>query len=99
MRDNLATMTASTRPKVHNLIAARDDFAIMLDQNQRVTEVTQLVKCLEQAMVVARMQTDCRLIQYIQYAAQTTAQLTGQPDPLGFVTGERGGGTSKTQVA
>src|SRR4051812_5827592 len=61
----------------------------MLDNDDRVSHVTQSPQRLEQSIVVARMKADRRLIQNVQYADQAAADLTCQANPLRFAPRQR----------
>ena len=74
-----------------NLVGAFNDLLVMLHNQQCVAQVPQSMKCLEQSSVVTRMQTDGRLVQYIEHAAQSASQLTCQADALSFTIGQRCG--------
>ncbi len=52
----------------------------------------------KQPIVVARVQADRRLVQDVEHAHQSTADLTGQSDPLRLAAGERGCGTVQREV-
>src|SRR5258708_6671280 len=53
----------------------------------------------EQARVVAGMQADAGLVENVQNAAKTRADLRGQADALGFAAGKRGRGTLQAEIA
>ena len=52
----------------------------------------------EQAVVVARMQADGRLVEDVEHADQAAADLAGQADALGLAAGERRGGAVERQI-
>ena len=98
VRHDLPTELAGTRPEIANVVAARNHLPIMLDDHQRIPQVAQLVQGAEQPAVVARMQADRRLVQYVQHAAQSAAQLAGQPDALRLAVGQRRCAAGKRQI-
>src|SRR5205807_2391218 len=51
--------------------------------------VPQCAQRIEQAQVVTRMQTDSRLVEDIEYAAQVRAELCGQSNSLRFPAAQR----------
>ena len=67
---NPASVFSGTRSDVDNPIALVDGFFIMLDNNHCVAEITQSNQGFDEATVVALVQADTRLIQYIQGADQ-----------------------------
>ena len=84
-----AAAVAGGGAEVEQLIGAGEDFAIVLDHEQRVAQIAQLFERADQAAVVARMQADRRLVEHVEHAAQSAAHLAGQPNSLGFAAGER----------
>ena len=44
------------------------------------------------------MQTDARLIQYVEHSREARADLGRQPNPLGFATAEGHGGSIQAQI-
>ena len=53
---------------------------------------------LEQAKIVARMQTDRRLIEHVKNAAQIRAELRRQTNPLRFAAAQRLGRTAEREI-
>ena len=53
---------------------------------------------VEQAVVVARVQPDRRLVENVEHADQAAADLAGQPDALRLAAGERGGGAVEREI-
>ena len=60
----------------------------MFDDDHGIAEVAQKSQRVQQALVVALVQTDRRLIKYVHDAHQAGANLAGQADALGFTTGQ-----------
>ena len=52
----------------------------------------------EQAVVVARVQADARLVEDVEHADEAAADLAGQADALGLAAGERRGRAVERQV-
>ena len=93
-----AAQAAGAGSEIDDVVGALDGFGIMLDHQHGVAEIAQTRKRIEQAVVVARMQSDGRLIQDIQHAAKFRTDLRRQADALGFAARKRGGGTREAQV-
>ncbi len=70
----------------------------MLDDDDRIAEVAQIGERTEQALVVALVQSDRRLVEHIHDADQAGADLAGEADALGFAAGERVGATIERQI-
>ena len=97
-RDHLAAVYASARANVDDVVSRADRIFIVLDHDHRVAEVAQVDQRAEQALVVALVQADGRLIQHVHHAYQTRANLACQTDTLGFTAGERFCRAGKRQV-
>ena len=89
---------AGARTEIEQVIGRADNFAVVLDQNERVAEVAQVLQSGEKPAVVARMQSDCRLVQHVQYARQTAADLAGQADSLRFAARQGWGRPRERQI-
>ena len=55
---------------------------IVLDDDDRVAEVTQPQQRVEQFLVVPLVQADRRLVEHVEHADEAGADLRGEPDPL-----------------
>ena len=93
-----AAQASGAGAEIDDVIGALDGFGIVLDHQHGVAEIAQTRERIEQAVVIARMQSDGRLIEDIQHAAQFRADLRGQADALGFAARERGGGSREAQI-
>src|SRR5258708_24615178 len=80
------------------MICSPNDFPVMFYENEGIAEVPEVEKSLEQALVVARMQADGGFIQNIKHASQTAADLTGQPNSLGFSSRKRGCRPAQSEI-
>ena len=58
----------------------------------------QFVEGVEQVAVVAFVQSDGRLVEHVEDAAEAGAELGGETDALGFAAGEGGRGTVEGEV-
>ncbi len=89
LRDDAPAVHAGARAEVHDVIGLADRVLVVLDDDDRVAEVAQPVQRVEQALVVALVQADRRLVQDVHDADQARADLARQPDALGFAARER----------
>src|SRR3990172_4847243 len=71
-------MLASTRPKINQIIRARDHFQIMFDDQDSVAKVADLAQHLYHAVCVALMNAYGRLIKYHFVGCKCLRQ-EGQP--------------------
>ena len=71
----------------------------MLHHHDRVAQIPQPAERGEQALVVMLVQTDRRLVEHVEDAGQTGADLRRQADPLRLASGQRRGAAGQRQVA
>ncbi|VTM87635.1 Uncharacterised protein [Raoultella ornithinolytica] len=83
---------------IDDVVGGADGVFIMLDDNHRIAQITQMNQRAEQTFVIALMQADGRLIQHIHHADQAGANLACQANTLGFTAGERFCRTGERQV-
>ena len=77
-----AAVLARSRPQVENPIGRTHNIRIMLDHQNRVSEIAQAVKNLNQPVRIPRVQPDRRLIQHIQRSYQPRSQRSRQLNTL-----------------
>ena len=70
LRDDFAAVHAGARAEIDNMIGAPHRFFVVLDDDERISFFAQRRQRFEQAQIVARMQTDGRLIEHVKHAAQ-----------------------------
>ncbi len=97
--DQVAAGIARAGTEVNNEIGAADGFLIVLDDEDGVAEIAKMFERAEEARVVAGVKTDARLVEDIENAAKTRADLRGEADALGLAAGESGGGAVETEIA
>ena len=93
-----AAVLAGARADVDDPVGGADGVLVVLDDEHRVAEVAQADQRLDQAMVVALVQPDRRLVEHVQRADQTGPDLAGEPDALRLTAGEGAGRTGQRQV-
>ena len=91
--DDLATVLAGAGTDVDDPVALADRLLVVLDDDHRVAEVAQPGERVDQPAVVALVQADRRLVEHVQRADETGADLRRQPDALRLAAGERAGRT------
>ena len=70
------------------MVSGANCFFVMLHHNHGITEIAQMDKRTQQALVIALVQADRRLVQYIHNANQARTNLARQTDTLGFTAGK-----------
>ena len=91
-------MHARTGADVDDVVGAADGVLVVLDDDHGVADVAQLLERLQQAVVVALVQADRRLVEDVHDAGEAGADLRGQPDALRLAAGERFGRAVERQV-
>src|SRR5260221_10058662 len=99
MRDKVAAGIARAGTEVDDEIGAANGVFIVLDDEHGVAEIAKLLEGAEEAIVVAGVQADGRLVENVKYAAEARTDLRGEADALGFAAGERGGRTVEAEIA
>ena len=88
MRHQRAAMAARAGTKIDHVVGAADRLFIVLDHEHRVAEIAQLFERVQQAVVVAMVQSDRRLVEHVEHAPQLRSDLRGQADALAFAAGK-----------
>jgi len=72
---------------------------VVFDHHNAVTSIAQIAESAYQSVVVTRMQTDSRFIEYVTCSSQIRPELGGQPDPLGFAARQGIGGPVERKIS
>ena len=94
-----ATLPARPFAEVEDPVRGPDRLLVVFDHDDGVAEVADAGERRQQALVVALVQADGRLVQDVEDALHAAADLAGQPDAMGLSARERGGGPIQGQVA
>ena len=91
---------ANARPgaEIDDVIGRPHRVFVVLDDDHRVALVAEPGERFQQAVVVAGVQADRRLVENVEHADQPAADLPGQPDALHFAAGERRGGAVEREI-
>ena len=89
LRDDLPAVLAGARPHVDHVVGGVDRVLVVLDDDDAVAEVAQVLERGEQAVVVALVQADRRLVQHVHDAGQPRADLRGETDALRLAARQR----------
>ena len=92
-------MHAGARPEVDDMVRGANCIEVMLDDDDRVSQVPEASLGVEQPLIVTLVQTDARLVEDIQDADQSTADLRGKTNALGLAPGQGIAGAIKGDVA
>ena len=97
--DHLPTMPARARTEVNHVVRGGDHVEVMLDDEDGVAKVAQMAQDTDQSLGVALVQTDGRLVEDVEYAAQLGAKQRRQAQPLRLTSGERRRPAFQRQIA
>ena len=97
-RDDVAAMHAGAGADIEHVIRQANGVLVMLDHDHGVAEVAQPLQGIEQPGIVALVQADRRLVQHVEHAGQSRADLRGEADALALAAGQRTGGARQRQV-
>ena len=97
--DHVAAVLARARPHVDQVVGGAHRALVVLDHQHGVAEVAQALERRDQALVVALVQADRRLVEDVEHADQRGADLGREPDPLRLAAAERRRGPLHRQVA
>jgi len=97
LRHDVAAVHAGTGADVHNVVGGANRVLVVLHHDQGVAQIPQLGEGVEEAIVVALVQADARLIQHVEDTGEAGTDLGGQPDALGFTAGEGHGRAVEAQ--
>ena len=87
--DDLAAVLARARADVDDVVGDADGLLVVLDDDHGVAEVAQADQRVDEALVVALVQADRRLVEHVEHADEAAADLRRQPDALRLAAGER----------
>src|SRR3954468_21424353 len=82
VRENFAAVDTGCRSEIDDPIRALHQLLVVFDHEERVSFFAQSLKSLDQAIVIARMESDAGLIKDVEDARQIRAELRREPDTL-----------------
>ena len=90
--------TAGARPHVDHEVRGADRLLVVLDDDDGVAQVAQALHRRDEAGVVPLVQSDRRLVEYVEHPHEPRADLGGEPDALRLAAGQGRGGALERQV-
>ncbi len=70
-------MDPSSRPHIKNMVCSKYRVCVMLNDNDSIPEIPQFLQCPDQFLIIPLVETDTRLIEYIQDPGQPGSDLGG----------------------
>ena len=95
---NFAAVFSGAGAEVENAVGGAHDVGIVLDDEDRVSQVAQVVQDLDQPMRVAAVQADGRLVEHIERADQARSERSCELDALRFAARKCRGKPVERQV-
>src|SRR5581483_1179655 len=95
---NVSAVNAWSRSHLDDVIGGTDGIFIVLYHDHTVADVTQLLEGCDHLEVVAWMQADAWLIQYVEHAHKPGTDLSGEAEPLVFASRKCGRAAIQVQV-
>ena len=92
-------MDARAGADIHDVVCGAHGILVMLDDDDRVADISELFQRREQLIVIPLVQTDGRLVKDIEHAHQGGADLGRQTDALAFAAGESRRSAGQSQIA
>src|SRR5262249_4229936 len=87
-RDEMATVFTCSWPQVKDVVGCQNGLTIMLDDQDRIAQITEASQARDRAFIIAPMQTNARVGEDIEPPHQARANLRCQANPLAFTTRE-----------
>ncbi len=80
------------------MVGGEHDVAVVFYHQNRIAAVAEVFKRMNEAVVVALMQTNTRLVEDISDAHQLRADLCSEENTLAFAARQRSGGAVEAQI-
>ena len=88
LSDDIAAMDTGARTHVHQVIGFQHGVAIVFDDQHRVAEFLEPFERTEQALIVALMKPDRRLVKNVEHANEARSDLRRQSNTLTLAAGK-----------
>ena len=88
--DHLPAVLPGARSKIENAVGGTHDVGIVLNHQDRVSQVAQIMQDIDEPVSVARVQSDGRFVEDIERADQPRAQRSRQLNTLRLTAGKSG---------
>ena len=95
---HLAAADAGARTEINEIVGRPHGLLVVLDDDDGVAHVAEFFEAAEQAVVVAWVQADARLVENIEHTNESAADLTGKANALGLTAGERRRGAVERKI-
>ena len=94
----MSAVDTGAGPHVDHVVGGTDCILVVFDNDNGIADIAQALERLDQALVVTLMKTDRGLVQNIEHAHETRADLRCQANTLCLATGKRRRGAIECQI-
>ena len=98
MLHSASAMHAGAGPHVDHVVGSEDGLFVVLDDDHGVAQIAQALQRRDQLFIVALVQADARLVEDIQHAHESGANLRGQADALRLAPTQAAGRAVEREV-
>ncbi len=96
--NDLTAVNTSPGADIEQVVGGANRFFVVFNDDDSVTEITQVFESPDQPGIVALVQADTRFVKHVEHAHQTRANLRRQADTLGFAARQGGGTAQQVEV-
>ena len=96
--DDLTAIAPCIGTDVDDVVGSTHHLLIMLDDNNRVPQVSQTVDDTDEALGITLVEADTRFVQDVERAYEATSELRRESHPLALPTREGAGESVKGQI-
>ena len=96
--DHVSAVNARTGTHIDHVVGSANCIFVVLDDDNGITDIAQALERLDQALVIALVKADRRLVQNVQNAHEAGADLCCQANALGLTAGKRRRGAIERQI-
>src|SRR5690606_4207359 len=96
--DDLPAVLPRTRADVDDPVRGADRVLVVLDDDEGVAEVAQSREGVDEAAVVALVQADARLVEHVEHAHESRADLGREADALRLAARQGRGAALEREV-
>src|SRR5215469_15486118 len=89
MRDQTSSVPPRSGSEIHHIIRPPDGLLVVLYDKHGVAQIAQILERIQQASVIAMMQSDRRFVEHIEHTTQFRSDLRRQTNPLSLAARER----------
>ncbi len=98
-RNDVSAEFTGTGTKIENIVRVPDGVLIVFDDKHGVSQIAQRFEGCDEPLIVALMQSDRRLVEYVEDSAEARTDLRREANALALAAGKRGRVAIERQIA